>query len=89
MRRPIVEWMNRTDVAILEILEDSNLTLSPRILAEELDKDRQYVQKRCRLLMEAALVRKEARGLYRITDLGIRYVTGDAERDEIPDPEDI
>lgn len=88
MRRPIVKWLTPTDIAILELLGDTGLTLSPRILAYEIGRDNVYVQKRLQILMQGALVSKEGRGLYKLTALGYRYLDGEATAEEIPNPDD-
>lgn len=85
MRRPNVEWITTADDRILEIMGETNLQLSPKILAAETPFHKKHIQKRLRVLLMAGLVSKEGKGLYRITDLGRRYLTGEATADEIPD----
>jgi len=83
MRRPRVSWMTQADDRILETLEDSGLTLSPRILAENTDYSRHYVSRRIKKLKEAELVEKVGDGLYRITDRGRDYLSGDLDADDL------
>lgn len=87
MRRPVIEWISPTDSAILELLGDTKIALTPKIIGHAIDRDNVHVQKRCNILMEAALVTKEAKGLYSITELGMEYLEGEATADDIPTPE--
>lgn len=79
--------MNQTDDRILELLGETNLTLSPRIIAYETEYNRDWIAQRLPLLMHGGLISKEGKGLYHITDLGRRYLNGEATADEIPDPD--
>lgn len=86
-RRPNVEWVNQTDDRILELLGETGLTLTPKIIAHETGYNRDWVKQRLPFLLHGGLISKEGKGLYRITDLGRRYLTGEATSDEIPEPD--
>lgn len=87
--RPPPDWMKTADLYLLHLLDEVDIAISPPALALELDYHRDYMSQRCRVLAEAELVesaREEKRGLYRITDLGQRYLAedlSDNEREQI------
>lgn len=77
--RPRVEWMNQTDNRILELLEESNLILSPAVTAVNLDYSRNWVSRRMSKLEDADLIEKVNGSYYRITDRGRAYLEGELE----------
>lgn len=83
MRRPRVSWMTQADGRILETLAESDLVLSPRILAVNTDYSRHYVSRRLGKLRDAGLVEKIDEGLYQITQKGQDYLAGDIGADDI------
>lgn len=83
MARPRVSWMTRADDRILETLSESNLILSPHVLAVNTDYTRQHITNRLSKLTEAKLVEKVDTGLYKITDRGRAYLTGELDAEEL------
>jgi len=81
--RPRVDWMNQTDDRVLELLAESDLILSPAVLAKNLDYTRNWVSRRLSKLNEAGLVRQVDGGYYQITDLGRDYLIGDIDAEEL------
>jgi Mn-dependent DtxR family transcriptional regulator len=77
--------MTQADDRLLESLEGSNLVLSPRILAVNTDYSRHYVSERLAILLDAELVEKEDEGLYRITERGRAYLSGEIDADYLED----
>jgi len=75
--------MTQADDRLLETLEDTDLTLSPRVLAVNTDYSRHYVARRLSDLVEADLVQKVDDGLYQITDQGRAYLAGDLDAEEL------
>ena len=75
--------MTQADGRILEALADSGLVLSPRILAVNTDYSRHYVSRRLGKLQDADLVEKVDEGLYRITENGLDYLSGDLDADDL------
>ncbi len=73
------------DDRILEILEESELILSPAIISANLDLTRQHVSARLSELAEHGLVQstETGRGHYRITDRGRAYLSGELNADEL------
>jgi len=80
--RPRVEWMNQTDNRILELLDESNLILSPAVTAVNLDYSRNWVSRRMSKLEDADLIEKVNGSYYQITDRGRAYLEGDLEADD-------
>jgi len=75
--------MNQTDDYILELLEESNLILSPSIIAVNLDYTRNWISKRLGKLEGADLVEKVGEGQYRISEKGRAYLAGDLNASEL------
>ncbi|WP_436934102.1 MarR family transcriptional regulator [Halovenus marina] len=80
--------MTQADDRLLESLEGSNMVLSPRILAVNTDYSRHYVSERLAILLDAQLVEKEDEGLYRITERGKGYLSGEVEAKTLEDATD-
>lgn len=75
--------MTQGDDRILETLESSGLTLSPRVIAENTDYSGNYINKRIRRLADAGLVERMDEGLYRISELGQDYLAGDLDAEDL------
>ena len=86
--RPRVEWMNQTDDRVLELLDESDLILSPSVIAANLEYSRNWISKRLSLLTNAELVEQVDEGYYIITDRGRAYLSGELESDDLEDPAD-
>lgn len=88
MRRPRVPWMTRSDDAILEFLYNDpghEIRATPVTIGANIEFSHSTVLKRVRLLETAGLLRyhDEDRGIYELTDLGRRYLTGEADHDDL------
>jgi len=81
--RPRVEWMNQTDDRVLELLAESDLILSPSVIAKNLEYTRNWVSRRLGKLEEAELVKQVDSGYYRITDRGRGYLSGELDASEL------
>lgn len=79
--------MTQGDDRILETLESSGLVLSPRILSENTDYTRNYINKRLKKLRENGLVERVDEGLYEITDRGRDYLAGELDADDLEEPD--
>lgn len=66
------DWMTDLDNQILYVLL-TGLTLTPSVIADNLDKSRQAVSQRLNALRAGGLVRKEERGKYSLTKEGYAY----------------
>jgi DNA-binding transcriptional ArsR family regulator len=71
-----------TDDRILEAL-DTGLSLTPAVLAENVDKSRQHVTRRLSDLLDHGLVDRPKRGYYTISDCGQAYLSGELNPDEL------
>ena len=84
--------MNRgPDDAILELLDESDMVLTPKVMAFQIDYDYTYLRQRLGVLKEHGLIDHPAdapsgvsrTGVYAITPLGRRFLNGDVTRDEM------
>nr|WP_246308321.1 type IV toxin-antitoxin system AbiEi family antitoxin domain-containing protein [Halosimplex rubrum] len=79
-RRTPPGWMQLPiDDRILECLSSSGLILSPSVIAINIDKSRDEVNRRLTTLTDKGYVERVKRGYYRITELGERYLQGDLD----------
>ncbi|QCJ47221.1 ArsR family transcriptional regulator [Haloprofundus sp. MHR1] len=88
MRRPRVEWMTRTDDAILEfLLNEGNrpLNASPRMIESNIEFAISTIRGRLAKLLEAGLVEyyDEGRGIYRISQKGRAYLAGELDAEDL------
>lgn len=67
------------DDRILESLDTSDMILSPSVIAINIDKSRDEVNRRLSTLVEYELVTRVQRGYYQITDRGQQYLKGDID----------
>ena len=78
---------NSADDRILEFLLDNKAEApighSPSEISDFIGYGRQHVGRRCRELAEHELLLNLGRGSYRITELGERYLSGDAGPEEL------
>lgn len=81
MRKP-ADWMRPIDDRILEFLSSEGPNL-PTNISDSIDSSRKYTGERCRKLAENGLVENLGSGLYRITELGEQYLSGEAGPDEL------
>jgi predicted transcriptional regulator len=90
MRRPRVPFMSKSDDAILEfLLNDPNdrIRVTPAVIAANIDYARSTINGRLPKLLSAGLIEyyDQDIGIYEITDLGERYLSGDLAAEEIED----
>ncbi|QLG48909.1 MarR family transcriptional regulator [Natrinema halophilum] len=72
-----VPWMAPVDYEIMLFFDEHPIQVSPRVLAANVDYDRQYVSKRCRTLSDAGLLTAVETGLYQLTETGQEYLEGE------------
>ncbi len=75
------------DDRILEILSDTDIILSPAVIAINIDKSRDEVNRRLSELTDKGLVIRVKRGYYRITDIGEAYLQGEEDLRDLEEPE--
>ena len=85
--RPRVEWMNQTDDRVLELLDESNLILSPAVVAKNLDYSRNWVSRRMSKLSNVGLVEEVDRGYYQISEKGRAYLSGEIDASSLEQSE--
>ncbi|SIS10604.1 phage repressor protein [Natronorubrum thiooxidans] len=78
-----VPWMAPVDYEIMLFFDDHPILVSPRVLAANIEYDRQYVSKRCRTLSEAGLLVAVDTGLYELTETGREYLEGELDVSEL------
>lgn len=78
-----VPWMAPVDYEILLFFENHDIQVSPRVLAVNIDYDRQYVSKRCRTLSEAGLLETVTTGLYQLSETGRAYLAGELDGSDL------
>ena len=64
------------DDRILEILADTGIILSPAVIAINIDKSRDEVNRRLSKLVDEGMVVRVKRGYYEITEEGEAYLNG-------------
>lgn len=69
---------NSADDRILEYLDETDFA-PPKEIAEAIGFHPEYTGERCRVLRDGGLLFNLGRGLYRITDLGEQYLSGDLD----------
>lgn len=72
--RPRQEWMVPMDDRILELLEETEIVLTPALIAYNSDYSREAVNRRLLALRERGFVERLEHGKYRITSKGRRYL---------------
>ncbi|MDJ1431992.1 hypothetical protein [Halostagnicola sp. A-GB9-2] len=76
--------MTRADDEILEYLE-SHGAGTPKSIADEIDRNNDYIGVRCRKLASYGLVKKPSRGFYVLSDSGGEYLEGELDASELAD----
>lgn len=71
------EWMVPMDDEILELFHSAHLVLTPAIIAYNIDRSREEVNRRLSALEGHGLVERVERGKYRITPYGEQYLHGE------------
>ena len=82
-----VEWMSPIDYEILIFFEKHDIRVSPKVLAINIEYDRQYTSKRCQRLTEAGILERESEGVYSLSDKGREFLKGDLDASELEDTE--
>jgi Mn-dependent DtxR family transcriptional regulator len=75
--------MTQADERVLEFLYEKDIVASPSVIAANIDYTGEYISRRCRKLTNAGLVQRVDASNYRLTELGERFLSGDADESEI------
>jgi predicted transcriptional regulator len=83
------DWMTIADERILEYLSTTE-TSTPKKMADSGDVrfSRQYIGERCRKLADYGMVQHLGNGVYRITDDGKKYLTGELDAEGLDNHSD-
>lgn len=82
-----VDWFAPVDYEILQFYEQHDIQATAKVIAANIEYDRQYVNKRCNRLTDAGLLLKQEGGLFELSNSGRAFLAGeldaeDLERDE-------
>nr|WP_254270691.1 winged helix-turn-helix domain-containing protein [Halorussus aquaticus] len=77
--------MTQGDDRILETLAESDLILSPAVIAINTEYTRNYVNKRVAVLLENDLIERVQDGYYQISEKGRQYLAGDLNANKLED----
>lgn len=82
------DWMTGADDRILEFLEEEGPS-TPKKMHDDgrVRFSRTYINTRCKELSDYKLIRNLGNGVYQITDLGRRYLTGELDTADLGDDE--
>ena len=83
-----VRWMAPVDYEIMLFFDEHPIQVSPKVLAANIEYDRQYVGKRCGALADAGLLKSVGNGLYQLTETGRAYLEGELDVSELERDED-
>lgn len=76
-----LDWLTGMDEEILDVLS-TGLTLTPSVIAENIDRSQKGVGNRLSALQAGGLVEKVERGKYRLTDEGMSVIFEPAEQSD-------
>lgn len=74
--------MKPVDDQIMELLSDVGAG-TPKSMADDLGYNNDYVTSRCSELVDYGLLEKPSTGLYRLTEDGAAYLTGDLDASDL------
>ena len=84
--RPVVSWMTKSDIPILELLAESGLELPPAAIAHNIEGiSYSTIKRRLSILEKENMIikTKEKQGYYGISERGQRYLEGELEREDL------
>ncbi|WP_232833814.1 ArsR family transcriptional regulator [Saliphagus sp. LR7] len=76
MVRSSPEWMTPMDDQVLLLLQTAEITLTPAIIAFNIDRSREAVNRRLKTLVDHGFVNRPDRGKYELSPAGRRYLNG-------------
>lgn len=75
--------MSPVDYEIMLFFQEHPIQVSPKVLAANIEYDRQYLSKRCGRLVEAGLLESVDTGLYQLSESGEAYLDGELDGSEL------
>ena len=83
-----VSWMSPIDYEILRFFEKyRDIQASPKVIAANIDYERNYTGKRCRNFADHDLLEKTADGLYQLSERGEKFLDGELSASNL-EPDD-
>ncbi|NGM69096.1 MarR family transcriptional regulator [Natronolimnobius sp. AArcel1] len=80
--------MAPVDYEILLFFDTHPIKVSPKVLAVNIDYDRQYVSKRCVALTDAGLLESVETGLYEVSEMGDAFLEGEVDGRDLENPDE-
>ena len=77
-----VSWMSPIDYEILSFFEDHDIVASPKVIALNIEYDRQYTSKRCRALESEEILTSSETGVYSLSERGRKFLLGEIDPEE-------
>ncbi|WP_336364885.1 phage repressor protein [Halalkalicoccus salilacus] len=78
-----ISWFSTIDYQIFEFYQIHDITVSPSVLADNIDYHPEYTGSRLRLLRKSGLLNQTEKGYYELSDLGREFLAGDLPVDEV------
>lgn len=88
--RPLVDWMTKSDPAILELFEETGLAMPPAVVSYNIEGvSHPTVKRRLPILRDKGLLRSvsDKRGYYEISEQGRAYLAGELDADDLERPD--
>lgn len=84
-----VDWMVAADDAILQLLSQTSIDLTPSVIAHNLGYNRDYIATRCRKLTDEDLLNRSSEGgpYYSLTSFGMQYVANELAPEDLENPD--
>lgn len=78
-----ISWFSTIDYQIFEFYKMHDISVSPSVLADNIDYHPEYTGSRLRLLRKSGLLNQTEKGYYELSDLGREFLAGDLPVDEV------
>jgi predicted transcriptional regulator len=84
--RPLVDWMTKSDPAILELFKETGIAMPPAVVSYNIQGvSHPTVKRRLPVLVDNGLLEKveDQKGYYAITNRGRAYLAGELDADDL------
>lgn len=78
-----ISWFSTIDYQIFEFYQNHDITISPSVLADNIDYHPEYTGSRLRLLQKSGLLNQTEKGYYELSDFGREFLAGNLSDDEV------
>jgi DNA-binding IclR family transcriptional regulator len=79
------DWMSPIDRQILDFFEKHDIIINPASLAANIDYDRNYTARRCKVLVGNGLLEQIEGPKYRLSSKGNAYISGELDAGDLKD----